>query len=719
MPSCMTSRKILSSFILMFCATVNLTAPPGLIAETSRPADVLSNSIVFGAQADLHSFNRIPRPYMMKVLADLPKVHADFFAVLGDLVARKTGIDIARNSPVPVYFVYGDHEHFEEWGYIRQQGVVPELGRSGWPRHEGGVFNAMCSDMPMTEAWTGLPYFWSLNYKGIHFVFAYSGKNVTTPAWFLQWLKRDLQDNRNLTTVVLTHRGLLEFGERWNLPKQWDTIIKGAPQVKLIVYGHYHYPNPIEMLGKEATTVDVELTRDFPGRKGESFEGGFYGLFSIAADGIRIWARYPETGNEVPLLERKIRTTYRRDAESSVSLPYLVSESSKHYLPALKLEDAKLRLWGVETEQLVPNSLLAPGKKVPWRALGQVEIKPADAPEKHAGKALSRMLGVHIREADGSPEAPARLARLDIGDIRFDQKAISELMVSGENVYSALLLVRAPKGRNVWFIMDTLKGVFADRPAGPAGLNAGHAGLPIGKNIPKGEVEASYITKVKSTDPDRLHYIFQQVYDVYIRGQKIWQWSPGPKGQEDKDIVQNLAAPRQANKLALYLATPDKVENETWQIALFVYLTDAPYAPAPQGRTGTQNLAVSVGERKFKAKELPEGTPQEFPLGNLVGGTPFSVADCEGSRLALVDFTGRLAGLMQFNLRQIKETSPRTFLVGDSCGGEANPATEGLSILTALRPMSVNRKPTASNKSCRLEIEDGAALAVPREKAPE
>ena len=206
-----------------------------------------------------------------------------------------------------------------------------------------------------------------------------------------------------------------------------------------------------------------------------------------------------------------------------------------------------------------------------------------------------------------------------------------------------------------------------------------------------------------------------------MRAQKSWQWSPGPKGQEDQDIVQNnVAAPRQANKLALYLATPDKVENETWQVALFVYVTDAPYAPAPQGRTDTQNLAVSVGDKKFRAKELPEGTPQEFPLGNLIGGKPFNVASCEGSRLALVDFTGRVAGLMQFNLRQIKETSPRTFLVDDSCGGEANPVTEGLSILTALRPMTINRKPTASDKSCRLEIGDGAVLALPKkEKAPE
>ena len=39
---------------------------------------------------------------------------------------------------------------------------------------------------------------------------------------------------------------------------------------------------------------------------------------------------------------------------------------------------------------------------------------------------------------------------------------------------------------NVQVIAEmTLNGVFADRPARPAGLNAGHAGLPIGKNIGK------------------------------------------------------------------------------------------------------------------------------------------------------------------------------------------------------------------------------------------
>ena len=36
-----------------------------------------------------------------------------------------------------------------------------------------------------------------------------------------------------------------------------------------------------------------------------------------------------------------------------------------------------------------------------------------------------------------------------------------------------------------WIEIDACSNVFADRPAGPAGLNAGHAGLLIGKNTPK------------------------------------------------------------------------------------------------------------------------------------------------------------------------------------------------------------------------------------------
>ena len=44
----------------------------------------------------------------------------------------------------------------------------------------------------------------------------------------------------------------------------------------------------------------------------------------------------------------------------------------------------------------------------------------------------------------------------------------------------------------------SIPGVFADRPARPAGLNAGHAGLPIGKNIAEYFVEHGFRIKMES-----------------------------------------------------------------------------------------------------------------------------------------------------------------------------------------------------------------------------
>ena len=78
-------------------------------------------------------------------------------------------------------------------------------------------------------------------------------------------------------------------------------------------------------------------------------------------------------------------------------------------------------------------------------------------------------------------------------------------------------------------------GVFADRPAGPAGLNAGHAGLPIGKNIagvPKVEHKGLYCPR--QFDPPFWNPIYMEKQAAFIAA--LGKKYNGMKGLEFVDI---------------------------------------------------------------------------------------------------------------------------------------------------------------------------------------
>ncbi|MDP6506035.1 MAG: hypothetical protein QF886_20595, partial [Planctomycetota bacterium] len=110
------------------------------------------------------------------------------------------------------------------------------------------------------------------------------------------------------------------------------------------------------------------------------------------------------------------------------------------------------------------------------------------------------------------------------------------------------------------------------------------------------------------------------------------------------------------------------------------------------------------------AAQLREGSPVEWPLEDLSGGAPFRVVQCRGSRLALVEFRGALSGLMQLNLRKVKESQPGIFTSGQSCGGAPNPGTKALSVLNVFRKATINGKSVRPKSGNHSVIEDGAVI---------
>lgn len=626
---------------------------------------ILNSGLTFGAQGDPHNYGRLPKRYMKSVLDDLPSVKADFFVIAGDIDATRLYgyivMDTDKISKVPIFDTYGDHDEFKEWGFIWAKGLVPSRSPIGWV---WDPFNFMRADEDIWQGWTSLPYFWSLNYQGIHFIFAASGKYQVAPSWFLDWVKKDLQENKDKTTVIFMHRGIFEKSPEMT---RFRDIVKKSPQVKLIVYAHYHYPRPMITVG-DAQALDVELTPDK--HRKLTYKGRWYALFSITPDAIRIWARYLDTGKMTLVSERKLSTTFQKGAPVTVSLPYLMSEKNAYYLPVLKLKKAKLRLWGVEKEEIAPDPFFEK-KKIAWQPIGDVSLKVVKANIKDLN--LPRMLNIDIKEANGSPEAPAKLARIEINNIKFPTRKDDRKT----GVYDLLFFVKsptAPIGRNIWLIIDTVK--------------------------PNGEIEDSYINKIQIERKGYLHYCLQQtVGNPYFKN-LLWRWNPGPRGKEDVFEVSRVKFPREATKFEIYLATPDKITDENWKISLFLFTTDDFYTLIPFGRSHTRNLVVRVGDKIFKAADLKEGQFKQWKLGDVMGGTRFEVTHIEGSRLALVDFQGEIDGFQLHQIRKVKEISPGKYLLGGLCKGVPSDLTPvGVTAITLFHPGRVDGKEVAIKRN--------------------
>jgi len=665
----------------------------------------LNNGITIVTEGDLHA---CPASVMQATYDDADSIKTDFSVICGDIVGSGTGMRESKASNRPIYMQQGDHENFEEWGYLKMDsGVVPAsrlrsgtyLGNS--PRTN--QLGMMSAEMPYAEAWTGLPYFWSMNYKGVHFIFMQGAKDQPVSSFMLKWLTKDLQDNSSKTTVIFTHRIVFEKGERWNLTGQWNNLIASQSQVKLIMYGHYHYaiapsadPNqgiPGFWIGS-ALTMATELIPGIPaGRTAGTLNRDVrcFPVISVASDGIRIWSRrydlpLSDAGGLVPVMNNLVATTYNASAQTSVSLPYLMTENGKHYVPALAMKNTTMKLWGVENEQLMPDPVFA-SSTMPWTAASSATLS-AVVQTNPIG--IPKMLKMDNITAYGTDEYPEVIASSPIMNLIESGKTQCWTSTTGPDAYWILaseygyetlgFVKAATAGRRIWLKLDFM---YDDETP-----------------------EVTYYRKMTVADPNKMYYCYQNTYCGTVRGQ-YWMWSLGPAGFEEVTewVPTGVSGngydkpfyPRQATKLQVSFVTPDTIETpETWYGSVFTYTAPNGYFTVPTigrnlswnsynysggsttGRDWTKGIVVNFNGTNYgSSSSLQESsTPLSYSLGTVLGGTPFSVTTCNGSKLVLVELKGDVDSLMVNELRTVTEGPAGVYTIGASVedANSNNPA---------------------------------------------
>ena len=643
---------------------------------------------------------------MQRIYADQEQVGLDFTAILGDIVSYGNGLREARNSARPVFFVQGDHDCFEEWGHRCEDdrilrsfendftrslpAQVPPLRRRtlNQPGHKGNLFGMMLGELPNGEAWSGLPYSWSLTLRGIHLVFMQSDKLLPMQPFALAWFKRDLAEHRAETTVIFTHRNVFETGNRWS--REWNETIAASPQVKLVLYGHYHYApvpmtRPFARIGS-ALALATELVPDIPaGRKPDDLlhKLGAYPLFAIDQAGLQVWMRYPDEARRppgcpadglLPVVQERFASSLDDTAARTVSLPYLMAKGQRHFLPAVQLRKATLRLGGVAREQLLPDPQLA-GPIMPWQGPGTQALS-AVAEANPLG--IARMVQAAVGARTASEQAPATILTRDI-DLGLHQPAGAPLWnqaegqwdFSGGKFYVYLGLLKAPPGRNVWTRLELLA---AD-----------------------GSVESAVVRRNTGAGRDQLTYAFEELECGWVRSQRTWvAWGLDPKDGVEREVRRK--GPLTARTLRVTVQTPDTIAvPEEWFYTAYLYTTPHYYTipllgrsvDNPAGRDLTRDLVVTVGARKVAAGSAlqDEQTSAVVELGDLLGGTPFAVEDCAGSGLAVVELRGELDALMGNVPRQITALPEGGFRCGELCeAADSNNPAKGVCRVNLLRP---------------------------------
>ena len=528
-----------------------------------------------------------------------------------------------------------------------------------------------------------------MTYQGIHFVVIGGFKCQPVPSFYLEWFRKDLEENRDRTTVIFTHRIVFEKGNKWDNLGKWDEIVKANPQVRLILYGHYHYApepeqKPFDRIGN-ALALAVDLVSGIPkGRKAddEMHEIGAYALTAVNRDGIRVYMRFLDRptpdGSAVLVHHEAFESSYDPSAPTSFSLPYVMTAGSRHYAPAIQMQDTQLRVWGVEREQMLPNPVFAePG--MPFAAGDGVRLEPMAEPNPLD---IPKMLKLSVAKAEGSEAEPAVLATITMD---LAEKGKTERWNTGtgewdmgEYMYDVLAIAKGEKGRRVWVVVETLNT--------------------------DGSIEGRYVRKMTMSGRQNAHYIYQGLGVGWNRSTKTWIWTPGPRGKEDQWIVEKQPRTRESTQVRICLTTPDRVAApEEIFASVFVYTTEGFYTVPtggrsddnPSGRDWTRDIEVEFGGKRFGERQtLRDGQCATYELGDVLGGTEFGVVNCGGSRLALVEIKGRAPALMRHQIRRIVKQPDGSFTAGPVCeGADSNNPAKGVTKIDFFGSAEFNGRP--------------------------
>ena len=577
--------------------------------------------IRFAIQGDIHSYrhippcHQIPRSYMIKLINDLPKVKANMLFILGDYADRDYPIvmELSKLSSVPIIYQHGDHEFFGDWTaglYTRNYEDRRTVGEPCNP------LAYMFGSIPRCEAWTGLPRFWSFIFKGIHFVLSFNGKFEVWPIWFLKWLNKVLREHRNLTTIILGHRPLYEDG---SCAEALREIIRRNKQVKLYCYAHRHEGVRLKFLG-ETLQVPVELLDESTTKR--TYEGDWYVLIEVSSSGIKILRRNFSKCETSLVYFYKTKTTIGNGNGAHVHLPYIVPDKGSFSVPTLWLKNARVRVWSLSKEEVLPDPLLKRGL-VLWRSLNGARISIAKTDKlKLSLLGVPRAIKVKVREIKGSSINPVRICEA-ILPVKFNVEECGESgSINGGMLYDFLLIAQIPVGRRLRLIVEGI--------------------------APEGSVESHQYIDVIGCNG--ISSAMLKVGHLRINGKWHWMSFHTKSGE----VMIKAKGPRRANRLKISLAVPECVREAEYFFILLVYPHEGMYTLVDEGVNFSRKIKLRINNKRFYLGDIRPYEFKEIDMENLAGGSEISV-QCDGSKLAIVELMGETPAIFQHLVYKVRK----------------------------------------------------------------
>lgn len=301
-----------------------------------------STEVRFAVISDTHSSNTVQTSvqlYFDKVLVDLPGMGTSFLVMDGDFIDTTVGFfpeqmsafqsHITLNSPVPVFFAYGDHgKEFGKWFCLNRVNFdYAQYGQTsrGW------------------YDYTNLPYYWSMVYQGINFVFTPS---AFADDLYTSWLAKNLAANSGNTTIIFNHLPYVNVGTSTHdaLYGMFNT----NSQVIGVVSGHSHMGYTPYSLTNNAK----QFWTNKAGNSNTDYISQFkYLLYVVNATGLYVYERNAATGATTNIYSYVTPTTVKDSFQVKYDLPYLMNDGMTVSLPTTQIEDATVTTWGVNTTQ--------------------------------------------------------------------------------------------------------------------------------------------------------------------------------------------------------------------------------------------------------------------------------------------------------------------------------------------------------------------------------
>jgi hypothetical protein len=583
----------------------------------------------FAIQGDLHNFRRVPESYLRRMLKDAKEIGCAFVAFLGDIFngTKENPMRLSKESPLPLLWLRGDHEFFNEWG---RTGAVRLSQRHPLAGEVPDPLVFFRGALPRFEALTGQPTTWAFTLKGILLVVTHNGKNHVWHDWQLSWLRQLLTEHRHRTTVLLSHRTLDELGERAEALRK---LLGEFPQVILFCDAHIHNPHPFRLIGN-SLQVGAEGNNRDDGKL--TYEGDWYVVVEIAKDALRIFRRRIATGELILLHERKTETTLNETETGKVHLAFVMSDKSVRFNPALWLRQAKLRVWGIAQEQHLP---LPDGSETSWQKGDGVSLQVVAGDSEWQRLGIGKVFQATVNAADKE----VTIAEITT-PVHFEtdptKVGIAGTLSHGTQVIP-LFLAKAPKDVRLWLEVEALRS----------------DGTMESRHWVEGARDGSVLALQAATG-----HIYLGTQTIFASLTKpYWRW----EGMDGKTEVDGVPQPRQATQLRLRLKAIGTSKGATMQFVGFVFPeTGGFFTPVPQGRFATRRAVVRVGGRRFELGDPDAGAFREVDVGELAGGEPFTLS-CDGSKLALVEWVGEAEGLMCHLLRRVQKVDGDEVRWGD------------------------------------------------------